>query len=202
MTANARRARRTGFTLVEVIVALAVLLILAAVAIPQIGGYVDQKRIESTASQLVIVRDALYLTGTGFRQVIQANASELSHLSSPITAADDDSCGNAFSTAERNRWPNGGPFVNFVIDATSGMATPIGLANNALVRAPTTATTGVTNRLRITWTNASLADAEALDLYVDGAAGWNAGTVQWTPQAGTNGVVTTLYYDIVIDATC
>ena len=202
MTDNARRVRRAGFTLVEVIVALAVLLILAAVAIPQVGGYLDQKRIESTAAQLAIVRDALYLTGTGFRQVIQANASELSHLSSPLTAVDDDSCGNAFSNAERNRWPNGGPFVNFVIDATAGMATPIGLANNALVRAPTTATTGVTNRLRITWTNASLADAEALDLHVDGTAGWNTGTVQWTPQAGTNGVVTTLYYDIVIDATC
>ena len=202
MSGSGGRVRRAAFTLVEVIVALAVLLILAAVAIPQIGGYLDQKRIEGTAAQLIIVRDALYLTGTGFRQVIQANASELSHLSSPLTASDNDSCGSVFSSAERNRWPNGGPFVNFVIDATSGMATPIGLANNALIRAPTTATTGVTNRLRITWTNASLADAEAFDLYVDGTAGWNAGTVQWTPQAGIDGVVTTLYYDVVIDAIC
>lgn len=197
MWGPARRSRGAGFALVEVIVALAVLLILAAVALPQIAGYLDQKRIEATAAHMVIVRDALFKAGTGFRQVIGANAGRLSHLSAPITTTDRDSCGALYSAGERGNWPNAGPYVNFVIDATSGMATPIGLANNALTRV----VSGGSTKLRISWTDASLSDASALDLYVDGVAGWNAGTVQWTPQLGLNGLVT-LTYDVVVDAAC
>lgn len=192
-----RRARRAGFALVEVIVALAVLLILAAVALPQIAGYLDQKRIEETAAQLVIVRDALYRTTTGFRQAVGANAGRLSQLSTAITTSDRDSCGATYNGGEVGRWDDQGPYVNFVIDASTGMATPIGLANNALTRI----VAGGTTRLRISWTDASLSDAAALDLYVDGAAGWNTGTVQWTPQLGVNGLVA-LTYDVVVDAAC
>lgn len=197
MRGPARRSRGAGFALVEVIVALAVLLILAAVALPQIAGYLDQKRIEATAERLVVVRDALYKTTTGFRQAVGANAGRLSQLSTAITTSDRDSCGATYSGGEVGRWDDQGPYVNFVIDATSGMATPIGLANNTLTRV----TAGGTTKLRISWTDASLSDASALDLYVDGVAGWNAGTVQWTPQLGVNGLVT-LTYDVVVDAAC
>jgi len=201
MSRRARRSRWVGFALVEVIVALAVLLILAAVALPQIAGYLDQKRIEETAVRLVVVRDALYKTGGGsiaFRQTVGANAGRLSHLIIPITTADAHICGGNYSNGERNNWPDEGPYLNFVIDPAAGMATPIGLANNDLVRF----NDGGTIKARITWTNASLDDAQALDLYVDGTLNYNAGTVRWTPQNGLNGVVTTLYYDVVIDATC
>ncbi|HYC53301.1 MAG TPA: prepilin-type N-terminal cleavage/methylation domain-containing protein [Gemmatimonadaceae bacterium] len=201
MTGQARRPRWAGFALVEVIVALAVLLILAAVALPQIAGYLDQKRIEQTAEQLVIVRDALFKTGTGsiaFRQAVSASAGRLSQLTIPITTSDRDICGNTYNTGDINRWDDAGPYVNFVIDATTGMATPIGLANNAMVRF----NDGGTIKSRITWTNASLSDAQALDLHVDGVVNYNAGTVRWTPQNGVNGVVTTLFYDVVIDGTC
>ena len=204
MTRPARRSiRQAAFTLVEVIVALAVLLILAAVAVPQVTGYLDQKRIEATATQLAQVRDALYRAGAtnlAFYQTVGSNAGYLDELTTPLTTGDLDSCQTTFTTTQRNNWPNGGPFLNYVI-TTSGMATPIGQADNRLTRTPASGG-GSSGTLRITWTNTvSLSDAEALDLHVDGVAGWNAGTVQWTPQLGTSGVVT-LHYFVVINGTC
>lgn len=184
-----RPLRQPAFTLVEVIVALAVMLILAAVALPQLGGFLDQKRIEETAALMVKIRDAL----TAFDVEVGDNAGRLSYLSTPIVSGDADSCGDAYTVGERNRWPNRGPYVNFVIDPGAGLATPIGQVENVLGRA----TTGTT-RLRITWNNTvALADAQALDSYVDGVVGGSSGTVHWTPQAGTD--MATMYYDVPIN---
>lgn len=203
MGAVARPSRRlAGFTLVEVIVALAVLLILAAVAVPQLTGYLDQKRIEETARLMAQLRDALYKTGTtntAFFQTVGSNAGALHQLSTALAGGDRDSCQSNFTLTQRANWGNGGPFLNYVI-TTSGLATPIGLADDALIRVPANGG-GLTGTLRIRWNNtASLEDAQALDLYVDGTAGATAGTVEYAPQAGTD--MATVYYDVVIDGTC
>lgn len=196
-------ARRWAFSLVEIVVALAVILILAAVALPNLTGYLDQKNVEATASQLAAVRDALYGPSTSFRTVIQANASRLSFLDSSLVAGDDDSCGANFTNAERNRWINGGPFMTYSSDRTTGMMTPIGLADDALT---TIGASGTSPRyLRMAFQNAKLVHAEALEMLVDGTAdpstGWNSNVVRWTPQAGLQGNVT-LYYYVTIDGTC
>lgn len=185
---NAGRPRGRAFTLVEVIVALAVMLILAAVAVPQLGGYLDQKRIEETAELLVKVRDAL----TSFAIEVGDNASRLSYLSTPIVSGDADSCGDAYNGGERGRWANRGPYVNFVIDPVAGLATPIGQVDNVLGRA-----TAGTTRVRITWNNTvTLADAQGLDVYVDGVINGASGTVHWTPLVGTD--MATMFYDVPI----
>ena len=202
MSRRARRGRR-GFTLVEVIVALAVILILAAVAIPQVNGFLDQKRVETGAAQLAQLRDALYKPGstnTAFRQTVGANASLLTQLTIALINGDDDSCGANYSGGERGNWPNGGPFLNYYVDATGGVATAIGQFQNALIRTPAAGGVG-TLRMTSFPNVVRLEDAQNLDLLVDVTAGFNAGTVQWSPQAGTNGMVT-LTYDVVIDASC
>jgi prepilin-type N-terminal cleavage/methylation domain-containing protein len=206
---RAARRRLIGFTLVEVVVALAVILILAAVALPEVNGFLEQKKVEATAAQLAIVRDALFKPGAGsaaFRQNVGANAGRLSELSSAITNLDatyatgtDNSCGGLFSNAQKNNWPATGPFVNFAIDRVNGMATPMGQTADSLTRIPFSANPG---QLRINFlNNVDLEDAQNLDILVDGVAGWNAGNVQWTPQFGTNGIVT-MYYFVTIDNTC
>jgi prepilin-type N-terminal cleavage/methylation domain-containing protein len=183
--------RRGAFTLVEVIVALAVILILAAVAVPQLGGFLDQKRIEDTAALITEVRNALYGPGS-FQDNVGANASQLSFLSAPLVNGDDDSCGANYSGAERGDWADGGPYVNFVIDPAAGLATPVGQAQNQLTRV-----TGGGTWLRITWPNTvTLADAQALDLYLDGVLNGAAGAVRWTPQAGTD--MATMHYDVPV----
>src|SRR6266516_4573532 len=57
--------RPNAFTLIEVVVALAVILILAAVALPNVAGYLDQQRVEQTKTQLDVIRDALYNSTAG-----------------------------------------------------------------------------------------------------------------------------------------
>jgi prepilin-type N-terminal cleavage/methylation domain-containing protein len=183
--------RRSAFTLVEVIVALAVILILAAVAVPQLGGFLDQKRIEETAALLDEISDALYGPGS-FQDNVGANASQLSFLSAPIVSGHEDSCGDDYSGGERSDWADGGPYVNFVIDPSAGLRTAIGQANNQLTRV-----TGGGTWLRITWNNTvTLVDAQAMDLYVDGALSGTTGAVRWTPQAGTD--MATMTFDVPV----
>src|SRR5205823_6594489 len=88
---RAARQRLYAFTLVEVIVALAVVLILAAVALPSLNGYLDQQKVEATATQLTDIRDALFDNTKGansFRQKVGSNAGRLSELDSVIIGND------------------------------------------------------------------------------------------------------------------
>jgi prepilin-type N-terminal cleavage/methylation domain-containing protein len=199
---------RRAFTMIEVVVALVIILVLAAVALPNVTGYLDQQRVDAAATQLAAIRDALYGPGTSFEGAINANAGRLSELTQPILSGNasyatgtDDSCGAAFSNGERDDWEDNGPFTTYHSDRATGMMTPIGLAADSLTRIPNSATTG---NLRITFINSvELNDAELLDQKIDGTTtgGSAAGTVQWTPAAGVNGVVT-MYYFVPINNRC
>jgi prepilin-type N-terminal cleavage/methylation domain-containing protein len=204
------RRRRAAFTLLEVIVALAVILILAAVSLPSLAGFLDQQRVEEAANQLAKVRDALYNPAsptTAFSQALGGtNAGRLSELDSVIIKGNsnyatgtDNSCGGTFTNGERNKWISNGPFMTYNSDRATGMMTPIGRAEDSLTRIPNSANPAL---LRLNFlNNVSLDDATGLDALVDGGNGYNAGTVQWTPQNGTNGIVT-LYYLVTVNGTC
>jgi prepilin-type N-terminal cleavage/methylation domain-containing protein len=194
-----------GFTLVEVIVALVVMLILATVALPSLTGYLDQKAVEQSATQLATVRDALYNTAAGaiaFRQKVLRNAGRLSQLSAPIVATDPNyvnSCGTQFKAGDVTNWNNNGPFVNFSIDRTTGMASPIGTAADVLTRVPPAAPDGT--RLRINFPlSVEIGQAQLLDQTIDTGNGNVAGIVRWDLPA-VNGKVN-MYYFVPIDATC
>jgi prepilin-type N-terminal cleavage/methylation domain-containing protein len=198
------RAWNAAFTLVEVIVALAVILILAAVSVPSLNGYLDQKNVEATATQLATVRDALYntsATNVAFWQRVTAGASRLSQLSNVIVSGNaplGDSCKVAFVANDVTRWNNFGPFVNFPISSATGLVTPIGIAVDTMTRVPFSATAG---RIRINFLNSvDLANAQLLDGVVDAGDGNVAGVVQWVLPA-VNGVVT-MYYFVAISNIC
>jgi prepilin-type N-terminal cleavage/methylation domain-containing protein len=193
-----------GFTLIEVVVALAVILVLAAVAVPALTGYLDQKSVEASATQLATVRDALFNPAAGaiaFRQKVGSNAGRLSHLSAPIfdkNAGYLNSCGVQYNKAANN-WDGSGPFVNFHIDPAFGMASPIGTADDQLARNQPGAPPGTT--LRIRFLNAvEVGQAELLDQLVDASNGNATGIVQWVLPAVSGKV--TLYYFVTVDATC
>jgi type II secretory pathway pseudopilin PulG len=191
----------------EVVVALAVVLTLAAVAVPSLMGYLDQKNVEATATQLAGIRDALYNTAgsnVAFWQRVTAGASRLSMLSSVINTGAwpaigaGDGCHNPFANGDVTRWNNFGPFVNYPISPTTGLVTPIGIAADTLTRVPMSATAGST---RINFINSvTLTNATLLDAYVDGSNGNTTGTVQWVLPA-VNGMVT-MYYFVAINNVC
>ena len=193
-----------AFSLLEVIVALTIILVLAAVTVPSLAGFARQARVEMAAEQLETVRDAL--TGNNsFNDALDRNAGRLSELSQIIVknnasyaTGTDDSCGDDFNNGAVNDWEDDGPFVNFQIDRATGMMTPIGRAEDSLTRIPNDNVTGV---LRINFlNNVELADAVILDDIVDGGNGSAAGTVQWVLPA-SDGVVT-MYYFVPIDNEC
>jgi prepilin-type N-terminal cleavage/methylation domain-containing protein len=201
---------RAGFSLVELVVALAVILILAAVALPNLTGYLDQKRIDATATQLAAIRDALYNPAAGavaFNQSLggDTNAGRLSELSTVIISGNanyvtgtDDSCGGTFLVSDRNDWIANGPFTTYNSERATGMMFPIGMAEDSLTRIPNSSDPGV---LRLTFLSVTLDDADMLDETIDGSNGWNAGIVQWTPQNGVGGRVE-MYYRVTIDDEC
>lgn len=187
---------------------LAILLTMAALALPTLTTSLDRARAESAAVQLQEVRDALSRPGAGstaFYQVVGANAGRLSELSAPIQANNsnyatgtDNSCGGSFSTKEANRWDDEGPYVNFSIDRTAGMATPIGNATDSLTRIPNNGNAGVL-LINFDYT-VSEEDAGRLDAIVDGNNGNAAGTVRWLlPPA--DGMVR-MAYVVPINASC
>jgi len=196
-----------GFTLMEVVVALVVVLVLAAVAVPSLAGYLDQKNVEAAATQLAAVRDALYNPAAGnvaFWQRVTAGASRLSMLSNVINTGAwpalgaGDACHNNFAGGDVTRWNNFGPFVNYPITAATGLVTPIGTTVDTLTRVPFSATAG---SIRINFLNSvKLSDATLLDGIVDNSDGFNAGVVQWLLPA-VNGIVT-MYYFVAINNIC
>ena len=199
---------RRAFSLMEIVVALAVILVMAAVALPSLGGFARQMAVEDAAAQLGTVRDALFKPGganDSFFESTGRNAGRLSELSTVIVKGDnswatgtDDSCGDEFKNAQVNDWEADGPFVNFNIDRTMGLVTAIGRAEDSLTRIPNSSDPGV---LRINFLNdVELTDAALLDDLVDGGNGNATGTVQWVLPA-TSGVVT-MYYFVPINNRC
>jgi prepilin-type N-terminal cleavage/methylation domain-containing protein len=197
-----RRVAR-GFSIIEVVVALALIVILAAVALPSLAGYARQARVTASADVLATVRDALFKTGAGnhgFYQKINRNAGRLSELSQLIVEKDagyDDSCGDVFKKAQVNDWEKQGPFVNFHIDRTAGLRTAIGNAEDTLTRVSESGNW----YLRINFiNNVERQDATALDAIVDFGDSSEVGNVRWTPSTGSS--VVTLYYLVPVNNQC
>jgi type II secretory pathway pseudopilin PulG len=191
----------------EVVVALVVVLALAAVALPSLAGYLDQKNVEATATQLATVRDAIYNTaGTNvaFWQRVTKGPSRLSQLTTVITTGAypaigaGNSCHVAFVNADVTRWNTFGPFLNYPISPTTGLVTPIGIAVDTLTRVPHSATTG---QVRINFLNSvELSNATLLDAAVDAGNGNATGVVQWVLPA-VSGIVT-MYYFVNVNNVC
>jgi prepilin-type N-terminal cleavage/methylation domain-containing protein len=182
------RRDRHGFSLLEVTVALAIVLILAAVTVPSLISTVEFKQVTDTRDRLVELRNAVSnATTTGFFDKVAVYPRKLSELSQPIVANSaasyPNSCGNAFSAANVTSWNNSGPFIDTFIP-TTGLVVPIGLVQNDMVRNPTTATAG-TLSFRMLAVEKGL--ALELDYVIDGSDGLAAGSIRWVDPSVTGG---------------
>jgi len=186
----------SGFSLIEIVIAAAIVLILAGVLIPQLSTYFDQQRITDTATALAAVRDGITDKTNGYYAKVTINPGRVSQLSNRPTAlnaaVDDNSCGAQVTAAQQTNWDNNAPFVQFLIPRT-GLPTAIGTAEDTLNRVPTSATVGVT---RVVFKTVDQADITALDVEVDGGDGAATGAIQWTT------IPLVLYYVIPINNKC
>src|SRR5438270_2614190 len=137
--------RNRGFTLVEVVVMLAIMLVLASVIAPSLIAYADEQRVEDTAAILTAVGTGL-VGANGFRANVGVNAGRLSQLTNRPTAnnaaVDDNSCGAVITAGQQGNWDANAPFVNFMIPR-AGLVTPIGMAEDTMSRNPNNNAVGV-----------------------------------------------------------
>jgi type II secretory pathway pseudopilin PulG len=187
----------------EVVVALAIMSILAAVTMPSVIGAIDSAKVSETADRLQALRDGIYNPATGanaFSQKVGANPGRLSELSNPIQSGDaanyPNSCGNQFSNGQRNNWNNNGPFVKYAIEPGVGLGTPMGLVSDVLTRVPNSATAGVIN---LTMLNADVERVVMLDEMLNSGDGSAAGSVQWSTPVNSE---TTLTFVVPINNKC
>ncbi len=54
-----RYNNNNGFTLIELIIAIVIIGILAVVAVPKVGNYIDAARVESTKGEMLTLKEAL-----------------------------------------------------------------------------------------------------------------------------------------------
>lgn len=182
--------RTDGFTLVEIIVAIAVMLILAATITPSVLGILDKDRVDKGAAVLKNLASGI----SEFKRDVTKNASRLSQLSVGINTQSENSCGNRFSSGEVSNYD--GPYINREV-SSGGIAMEFGIAQNLLIREPaTSASTGAAGVLKIVVTGVSEQDAIALNDAEDGDNSSTLGAIRWTTPP-VNGFVT-LYYTMPI----
>lgn len=161
--------RRKAMTIVEVLIALAILAIIAAVLLPTTAGQLRDGHATALANQLANLRDAI----GNYRQNVGAYPVSLTQLTTQPVVGDDDACGANLSNPELAAWR--GPYINQNIVGNM----PVG---NAVVVAALTRVTvaGTTGLLRIRAAGVDTDIASQLEAQFDGNANFTTGTVLWT----------------------
>lgn len=180
---------KSAFTLVEVIVAAAIIAALSAVIFPVVAEQVERRRVDSAITSLKRLADAV----TAFRANVGMNPGRLVHLSSPITGTDVNSCGATYGTPAANAWA--GPYYTKQILVSTGLPLSednLGRVQNVLVRAPVGVATPGSLAFQVT--AIPLDKVTEIDASVDGDGGAATGRVRWTTPADANGHVTMSYH--------
>ncbi len=178
--------RRAGFTLIEIIVAIAIIVTLTAIITPNLGSALDKARIEKAAKILEAFVPAI----TSFKKDVQSDASLLSHLVSQPNSTDLNLCGQSYGGGA-TRWS--GPYVERIITG-NGLPIGIGTLQNPLRRdPPATKGSGAAGVILMEVTGVTEDDAKSLNAIVDGDNSSTSGTVRWSTPPDVKGQVIVYY---------
>jgi prepilin-type N-terminal cleavage/methylation domain-containing protein len=186
-------ARRNGFSLMEVIVASVLVVVLAAVVLPNVIDYMNNKRAATTAQMLTDLGSAITdpANNDGFFQRVTSAAGvntypgQISELANPLvtTTLNRNSCGGTFNATAVTSWNSSGPFIATMITSGSGngLMSPVGLIADSMSRTPaaTNTTTTAAGVLEIRLTGIDLADAQYLDRIIDRTDGATKGQLRY-----------------------
>lgn len=182
-------ACRAGFTVVEVIVATAIIAALSAVIFPVVAEQIERRRVDSAITTMKGLADAV----TAFRVNVGMNPGRLVHLSSPILNTDLNSCGSAYGTPAAAAWV--GPYYTRRVLIASGLPLSednLGRVQDLLVRYP--APNSTAGSLAFEVTGMPLDKAVEFDAAVDGDENSGTGRVWWDPTPDANGHTTMSYH--------
>jgi prepilin-type N-terminal cleavage/methylation domain-containing protein len=115
-----RATRRHGFTLVEVLVILAILAALAAVLVPTVSNQVRKADLGRVTGDLTNLRTGV----EAFLVNVHRYPADIEDLVFPIDGADADINGSGYPAGLQSRWE--GPYIDRVIAAGDSLETGFG----------------------------------------------------------------------------
>jgi prepilin-type N-terminal cleavage/methylation domain-containing protein len=177
--------RRRGFTLAELLIGLAILLLLGAVLLPQLVGRVRQGSAAAVAASLDAAVQGIHT----FRQDVGRYPADLSLLSAMPASGARDACDGLIPPGFYERWR--GPYLQRTVTA-SGI--PIGSSTlaPALRRDPAAASPAApAGLLLLDVAGVDSVVAAELERRFDPDYHLGAGTIRWVSAPGTGqGVLT------------
>lgn len=208
---------RPAFTIVEMVASISILVIMAALVVPNVTQYVYQAHIQADADIL----DSIGLAKIAFTKAIGLYPGKLSQLGTLITQNDSSVCNNklpstalsAFTATDVGQWSgssapgaggHAGPYLGFPIPVT-GLRLNIGIAKNQMRR---TTANNAAGFMQVVVPEVRYNDALALNLIVDGGGtpGPNrtdtSGTVRWATTPSNARDTVTLTWNMAIQANC
>jgi prepilin-type N-terminal cleavage/methylation domain-containing protein len=169
------RSRR-GFSLAEILVALAIMATLAAVLIPAVNGQIARSDATRTIQDLTAIR-------TGVEQFIadvHRYPGKVSHLGNPITAAQMDVNNSLYPTGLVARWK--GPYLGRDT-LPGGYQTGFGaVVRDSLVKLTFQPSV---NYATVILTGITQPNFDRMDIEIDGVAGATTGMLRWFTGAGS-----------------
>jgi prepilin-type N-terminal cleavage/methylation domain-containing protein len=163
-----KRSRRSGFTLPEVLVTVAIVAVLAAVVVPSVTQQLGKGDAPALASSIGSLRTSI----TAFVSDVRKFPRRLSHLTTAITATDSTLFANQTYGSASTKWK--GPYGAFSL--TAGDSLPLGMdlkAQDSL---------RVANNQVEVWLSGVTSHAEMsrIDTLIDNTTGPSAGALRWT----------------------
>ena len=173
---NRKQSAGHGFTLMEVMVTLAIIAIMVAVMLPSLSSRMRTSNSSNLSQNLKTINDAIQK----YRENVGYFPPQLALLVTKPTTSNTDACGTALSTTDVNLWQ--GPYIALTV-TSNGIQSGDAVIRNTITRTPTTTSSstvmdGTLSIIADAVTSAQATDVEAiLDA---GSADVNAGTVRYS----------------------
>lgn len=157
---------RSAFTLLEVIIAIAIIAILGAVVVPSIVGNTDSGRITQTATDLRAIRVAngLLLASTADRNLGRVSFASINPTSTDSTSCNGNEPGGGVTLYGGNAANWTGPYMSRANSRQGGLVTGIGVIRDIVRR---TTQSGTQGDIVLMIPNVRLEDAMALNDLMD-----------------------------------
>jgi prepilin-type N-terminal cleavage/methylation domain-containing protein len=170
-----RMPSRGGFSFIELIVGLAIMLMIATVVTPLVAGAADRARVDAGKATLQGLAAAI----GAFEDDVKEHPGYLHQLVREIEPAETNACGLGYKRGQgkggTDTWE--GPYIDRELPSSGKLPVGIGSADDELVRVGDHTRSG---DLFIVVRDVSPEDAEALDADLDAGDGPLGGTVRWT----------------------